>query len=303
MTSLSIWYPPFDYAVLWQAKPALIAYFAIVVCILSFYFIQNFIVRAVLFFATLGLALFADRITFFAGPFILIYLFVYYYALNAKRMFWQNSAFIVLLVLSVAMIFVPVPGINNWLVVNKWQITSNAIPYSMKFTFDKSLIGLLFIWFSAQTLANQKGWALTIKTGLLMGSLAVCILIPLSFALGYVQVDLKLTHFTYLWLINNLFFVCLAEEALFRGLIQRFLVNIFQFKHGQWLALFISASLFGLAHFQGGIKYVLLATIAGICYGYAFLRTKRIEASILTHFMVNTVHFLAFTYPALKSAF
>jgi membrane protease YdiL (CAAX protease family) len=46
---------------------------------------------------------------------------------------------------------------------------------------------------------------------------------------------------------------------------------------------------------------VLLATVAGLFYGAAYLRTRRIEGAILTHFALNAVHFLAFTYPALAS--
>jgi hypothetical protein len=43
---------------------------------------------------------------------------------------------------------------------------------------------------------------------------------------------------------------------------------------------------------------IVLATIAGVGYGWIFWRTNRIEASILTHFLVNTTHILCFTYPA-----
>lgn len=46
--------------------------------------------------------------------------------------------------------------------------------------------------------------------------------------------------------------------------------------------------------------YVALATVAGAGYGWAYQRAGgRIEASILTHFALNAVHFFFFTYPAL----
>jgi hypothetical protein len=35
----------------------------------------------------------------------------------------------------------------------------------------------------------------------------------------------------------------------------------------------------------------------------AFMKTDRVGAGIVTHFMVNSVHFVAFTYPALRGAF
>jgi len=42
--------------------------------------------------------------------------------------------------------------------------------------------------------------------------------------------------------------------------------------------------------------------VAGIGYGWAYRRTGRIEASILTHFSLNSLHFLLFTYPALAAS-
>lgn len=70
-------------------------------------------------------------------------------------------------------------------------------------------------------------------------------------------------------------------------------------KHGDYLALLIAAILFGLAHYAGGTKYMILTTVAGISYGWVYLTAKRIEESILTHFGLNLTHFLFFTYPAL----
>jgi membrane protease YdiL (CAAX protease family) len=64
--------------------------------------------------------------------------------------------------------------------------------------------------------------------------------------------------------------------------------------------LIAAAAIFGAAHYAGGLWSVVPATIAGIGYGWVFWRTSRIEASILTHFLVNTAHILGFTYPALS---
>lgn len=66
-----------------------------------------------------------------------------------------------------------------------------------------------------------------------------------------------------------------------------------------WLAITVSSVLFGLAHFAGGVSYVVLATIAGVGYSLAYARTRRIESAVVTHFGVNAVHFFGFTYPHL----
>jgi membrane protease YdiL (CAAX protease family) len=61
----------------------------------------------------------------------------------------------------------------------------------------------------------------------------------------------------------------------------------------------VSTVLFGLAHARGGPGLVVLAALAGLGYAAAYLRSGRIEGAILTHFALNAVHFVAFTYPAL----
>lgn len=92
----------------------------------------------------------------------------------------------------------------------------------------------------------------------------------------------------------------MAEEAIFRGLIQR---ELEQFRLGSVIALVVASLLFGLAHWAGGPKYVLLSTVAGFGYALAMRRSGRIEGSILTHFLLNSLHYSFFTYPALVSAF
>jgi membrane protease YdiL (CAAX protease family) len=68
-------------------------------------------------------------------------------------------------------------------------------------------------------------------------------------------------------------------------------------RHGQWIAVVVSALLFGAAHLAGGALYAILACIAGLGYAYAYQRTQRIEAAIIVHIALNAVHFIAFTYP------
>ncbi len=126
------------------------------------------------------------------------------------------------------------------------------------------------------------------------------LLLPLALMSHYVRPNFKLPQLTWLWILNNLFFVCVAEEALFRGLIQGGLAKLLPPKKiWAFFAIGVAALLFGLAHFKGGPAYMILAAIAGLFYGYAFWKANRIEAPILVHFSLNLIHFLAFSYPAL----
>ena len=91
------------------------------------------------------------------------------------------------------------------------------------------------------------------------------------------------------WLFT-LFFIAVPEELFFRGLI----MNLLERKAGTRRALWITAVLFGLAHFNKRTaffnwRYVVLAAIAGVFYGRAWLAERRLLASSVTHATVDTV--------------
>ena len=73
------------------------------------------------------------------------------------------------------------------------------------------------------------------------------------------------------------------EEFLFRGLIQ----NALERAIGR-AALPIASIIFGLAHLPD-VRYVLLATLAGVAYGWVYLATRRITASAVTHALVDWI--------------
>lgn len=299
-----IFYSHFDYSPLWHDPFSTAAYLAIIISIISLYFFQNNTVRVMNIAVALSLGIYSHRINGLGVIVLTILGGLFYFSWHGKFK-WQIIARAGALLLSIGMMFALVPGFLNWQLVSNFVLTPDAIPYSMRFTFDKSFVGLLFLCFSPLTLIKpHHGWKPVLQVGITAGVLAIMILLPLSYALHYVRLEIKNSDLISLWLINNLFFVCIAEEVIFRGIIQKSLQQVLdKFAVGKWIALVISAALFGASHYQGGINYVLLASVAGIIYGYAFMKTQKIEASIITHFMVNTVHFLAFTYPALQSAF
>ena len=62
------------------------------------------------------------------------------------------------------------------------------------------------------------------------------------------------------------------------------------------LAIGIAGTLFGVAHVGGGWSYALLATLAGVVYGYGYWKTNRLEVPILTHVLLNAGHIVFFSY-------
>lgn len=195
-----------------------------------------------------------------------------------------------------------IPGFANPILLNNVQFTPDAIPYTLFANFDKASIGLLLLALVCPVARTRTDWRMLMRNTPWIVAATVAIVILMSLAIGYIRFDPKLPAATWLFAIVNLLFVCVAEETFFRGFLQARLTTLltkYNARAAPPAALTICAVLFGLAHGAGGLAYVFLATIAGIGYGYAYLRTQRIEASILTHFVVNLVHFVGFTYPML----
>jgi membrane protease YdiL (CAAX protease family) len=119
---------------------------------------------------------------------------------------------------------------------------------------------------------------------------------PVAIALG---LGLGFLHFHAAWprsltlagaLLFTFAFIAVPEELFFRGWMQ----NLLERRLGRTAALLTTAVLFGLAHFNKRAahfnwRYVALAALAGIFYGRAWRRDRRVGASAITHALVDTV--------------
>jgi membrane protease YdiL (CAAX protease family) len=61
----------------------------------------------------------------------------------------------------------------------------------------------------------------------------------------------------------------------------------------------MSACLFGLLYLPAGLNLFVMATLAGLGHGYAYLKTEYLESAIITRFLLNLVHIWLFSYPML----
>lgn len=209
-----------------------------------------------------------------------------------------------IIVLAVGLMTHQLPGFNNPRVIDSVRLTPDALPYRLHLNFDKTLAGLFLLGLChARITSVAEAWRTLRLAAPIVGTL-LAVLLAASLLAGYVRFDPKFPAEAPLFLWANLCLTCLAEEALFRGFVQRGLQEKWGHRpQGKWLALGVASVLFGVAHAAGGPTYVVLSTCAGLGYGWAYLRTgNRIEASLLAHFTLNAVHFLGFTYPALARA-
>jgi membrane protease YdiL (CAAX protease family) len=139
-------------------------------------------------------------------------------------------------------------------------------------------------------------WSLYILGALV---LIACIVIPLGLKLHFLSYSPHLSQWkSFLPLsVAILFFTAWPEELLFRGLLQNFLSRASNNNTAGWITASI---LFGFSHITNmhfpNWRYVLLATIAGLFYGWTWRKTGSIFASAIVHACVDILwHFLFLT--------
>lgn len=212
-------------------------------------------------------------------------------------------AVIFVLILGIGLASHQLPGFNNLNVLDHIYYTRDALPFSLYLNFDKTIVGIFILAFGGQLISQKSEWLLLLRQLKIKAPIVILGVLTLAFIFKYVRFEFKLPSSFIIWTVTNLLLVCTAEEAFFRGFIQKKLSALMKkTKYGDYFAIGLTSVLFGFAHYAGGIKYVILAAAAGVGYGWVYFTTKRIEGSILTHFSLNCVHFLFFTYPALASA-
>ncbi len=90
--------------------------------------------------------------------------------------------------------------------------------------------------------------------------------------------------------------IAIPEELLFRGILQNLLSRSIHRGPAGVYGLLIASVIFGASHLHHAPvpnwRYGILATLAGLFYGYTYRSRQRISASALTHALVNTAwHF------------
>ena len=203
---------------------------------------------------------------------------------------WRGVALTLVLLWALALTLHLVPGFANLKVLDRVQAGPASVPFTLYLNLDKPLIffGLLLAWPALLGPGGAIRWR---PLALLILPLAA--LLITAWQLGALKPDVGLPHWWWLFAFNNLLFTCVAEEALFRGFIQQGVAS----RSKPWLGLLVASLLFGAAHLAGGPLLVLLAALAGACYGLAFLLSGRLSVAIAIHFLFNFAHLALFTYP------
>ena len=125
------------------------------------------------------------------------------------------------------------------------------------------------------------GWALFALVG-----------VPVGWVLGFLRWTPRFPGWgeAMVGLLGGYLLVALPEELLFRGVLQ----NAFARRWPRW-GLPLAAVVFGLSHLNNATPgfpvpngaYALMATLAGLAYGWVWQHTRKVSASAVTHALVN----------------
>jgi membrane protease YdiL (CAAX protease family) len=167
---------------------------------------------------------------------------------------------------------------------------------------------LLLIGFGALRKLEGIGYRWRIRgTDLVVGTVALSavlvVAVPVGLASGFVAFGPRAisgSEFIFSLLGIGLF-VALPEEILFRGLLFNMLQRSWAGRLGPYPALILSAMLFGLTRLDRvplmDWPNVVLAMIAGLSYGWCYLRTGSLMPGILAHTVVDLLHRFILTPP------
>ena len=192
------------------------------------------------------------------------------------------------------------PGFHNPLIANAVRVSAGAPPFTLYANFDKAVAGIVLMGVFCAPIRNVSAWGPMLRRTAPVLLATLVVVLGGGTLLGFVAPDVKWTPLTPWFLAVNLLFTCVAEEAFFRGFLLGGIARALDGRRfGLAAAVAVSTVLFGLAHAGGGPALVAMAALAGLGYAAAYLRSSCIEGAILTHFALNAVHFVAFTYPAL----
>ena len=203
---------------------------------------------------------------------------------------------------SLALAFHFLPGFNNWEIASPLCLSPDAYPYHLWLNFDKPFIGLFVLALSLPLITSKSELFRVLKIAIPLSILGILIMMGISLHFELVRWDPKIPVITLVWLLDNLILVATAEEAFFRGFIQREIYNWFGKTSLAGLgSILVTSLLFTLLHliWVANFPFLCLVFVASVIYGLIYQITRSIEASILCHFGLNVIHFFFFTYPAL----
>ncbi len=207
---------------------------------------------------------------------------------SAKRIGWRDFAAMLALALPISagwMAGIWTFPVNLYFIQPIYAVCVGVYVFSAIRKLDG--IGYRLLWRRAdgiEGLANLVGFAI--------------LAIPLGYFMGFIRFHAHHVSLgTFVFQAFAIYLtIAIPEEVLFRGILQNFLTQSFISARKRTYGWVTASVIFGLSHLHHppvpNWRYAILATLAGLFYGNAYLHRQRTSASALTHALVDTLwHF------------
>jgi hypothetical protein len=148
---------------------------------------------------------------------------------NLSRLLKTILFLIIILLISGFLIHI-IPGFANSLVIDKERLSPLSCPFSMYLNFDKTIAALVIYITSGLSILEKPVDKKSILYTTFYLSLCAGFVSILGISTGYIKFEPKLPDILPIWVLNNLLFVCMAEEVIFRGFVQTHLKKFFNKK-------------------------------------------------------------------------
>ena len=290
-------------ATLLQNPLASLAFLCLLFSLISCWFCKGYYLFAPIYLIAYALAYVSGVVTYASLlPLSIIVICLLLLRFHPRR-FVHLFASLTLAILGVFIMAHMVKGFHNLLIIHAVEYGKSSIPINMYLNFDKVSLAVFLLGLYVPLIKGKERWKQTFLVVIPYSAIAIILLLFYGKAVHLFAYDFKIPATSLYFLIINLFFVTIPEEAFFRGFLQQEIIKGLPNKAGPFLAILSVSILFGMMHFFfiPNFYFIAGATIASLLYGTIYYFSGTIESAIATHFLVNVVHFFFFTYPFLQS--
>lgn len=178
------------------------------------------------------------------------------------------------------------------------QLHDNGKPYQQFVNLGKFFGALIiFSWLMMGRISADLLRALTRRNLAIAFTSALGVLALATLILSLPVIP-KFSEITIVFMVINLLVTCFSEETFYRLIVQQPSERAFAAVRVQRVfGVVVAAAFFTLTHLSGDLKILAVMAVAGTFYAIVYALTRSVSASILTHFLVNAVHFIFLPYP------
>lgn len=234
--------------------------------------------------------------------FIIVIYFLANYLFYKKQVSHFASGVLAIIIFAIAWMLSShlVPGFISWQIIYSEILSPDAEKFSLYLNMDKVIAGMGIMVFGFIPLRRSIQIRHMIITMLPASILCILLISITALVMKVVNFDPKFPDLWITWILISLLVHSFAEEVIFRYFLQGGIQNILiTYKYSPLISILVSSTAFTFYQAPQPTNFLISVFIASLFFAYVFHKTKRVESSILLHFMVNFVHFFFFTYPSL----